>query len=260
MRLSELLSSLEILAKENRINTPFIVGGFPRDRVLGLSSDVVKDIDITTGDAGSSTLAVLISSKWPEATFRMYDDNHSSVDFKNIRLDFSNNFKIPGIGSELKNKKIIDPNDLQKELFSRDFTINTLLQPMDLNKEPLDLTGRALEDLKNMVIRTPINPELTIGYDPRRILRALKLAIKFKFTIDKELETAIVKYRGSLQTLSLNHIKKQVNEMLRINSDKTVELLSKYKLLPIIPLSKMMQLEAIKRNLIQEILDGQEIF
>lgn len=260
MRLSELLSSLEIIAKENKIRIPFVVGGLPRDRVLGLSPDMIKDIDITTGDASSSILASLVSAKWPDAMFRLYDDGHSSVDFKNIRLDFSNNFKIPGIVIELKKDGIKNPTELQKELFSRDFTINTLLQPMDLSKEPLDLTGKAMIDLKNKIIRTPINPELTIGYDPRRILRAVKLAIKLDFIIDKDLEEAIIKYRGSLQNVALNHIKKQINQMLRINSDKTVEMLSKYKLLPIIPLSKLMQLEVIKRNMIQEILDGQEIF
>lgn len=260
MRLSELLSSLETIAKENKIRTPFIVGGLPRDRVLGLSPDMVKDIDITTGDASSSILASLVSAKWPDAMFRLYDDGHSSVDFKNIRLDFSNNFKIPGIVTELKKNGIKDPTELQKELFSRDFTINALLQPMDLSKEPLDLTGRSIIDLKNKIIKTPINPELTIGYDPRRILRAIKLAIKLDFIVDKDLEEAIIKYRGSLQNVALSHIKKQINQMLRINPDKTVEMLSKYKLLPIIPLSKLMQLEVVKRNMIQEILDGQEIF
>lgn len=260
MRLSELLSSLDTIAKENKIQIPYIVGGLPRDRILGLAPDMVKDIDITTGDSSSSILASLVSAKWPNAMFRLYDDGHSSVDFKNIRLDFSNNFKIPGIVTELKEKGVKNPTELQKELFSRDFTINTLLQPMDLSKDPLDLTGNAMIDIKSKTIKTPINPELTIGYDPRRILRAIKLAIKLDFIIDKELEEAIVKYRGSLQNVALSHIKKQINQMLRINPDKTVEMLSKYKLLPIIPLSKLMQLEVVKRNMIQEILDGQEIF
>ncbi|MFA5048456.1 MAG: hypothetical protein WC516_05545 [Patescibacteria group bacterium] len=260
MKLSALLNSLQDITKENELPTAYIVGGLPRDRILGVPPNLVKDIDITTGDASSSVLATLVSSKWPNALFRLYDDGHSSIDFKNIRLDFSNNFKIPGIVTELKDMGIDDPSELQKELFSRDFTINTLLQPMDLQNEPLDLTGKAIIDLKAKVIRTPINPELTIGYDPRRILRALKLAIKFDFSIDKELGKTIIKYRGSLQNITLEHIKKQINQMLRINSDKTIELLSKYKLLPIIPLSKLMQLEVVKRNMIQEILDGQEIF
>lgn len=255
MKLNELLSSLNEMAKDNDLSTPYIVGGFVRDRILGLTAEKVKDIDITTGDNGSASLAVLSSAKWPTANFRSYDDGHTSLTFGNIRIDFSNNFSLPGIEEELKKVGKENPTDLEKELFSRDFTINTLLQPLDLNKEPLDLTGKAIQDINNKIIRTPVNPELTIGYDPRRILRAIKLAVKFGFNIDKNLEDTIIKYRGNLKNLSIEHIKKQINEMLDLNSDKTIELLSKYKLLPIIPLSKMMRTEVIKRKMVQDILD-----
>ena len=255
MKLSELLLSIDRIAKEGGLPSPFIVGGFPRDKVLGLAEENVKDIDITTGDNSSSTLATLISSAFPSVLFRMYDDGHTSLSFKNIRIDASNSFKLPGIITELKGIDINNPSELQKELFSRDFTINTLLQPMDLGKEPLDLTGKALIDIKDKIIRTPVNPELTIGYDPRRILRAIKLAVRFDFTIEKSLGRAIIKYRGALKDISIGHIKKQINEMLKIDAKKTVELLSKYKLLPIIPLSKLMQLEVVNRKIVQDLIE-----
>jgi len=259
MLLNELLRTLERLAKESDVSAPYIVGGLPRDRLIGVPARAVKDIDVTTGDSGSLALAMAANHEWPDANFKMHDDGHSSLIFKNIQVDFSNNFKVPGITAELKKIGINEPSDIQKELFSRDFTINTLLQPMDLTKDPLDLTGKGIEDIRNKLIRTPINPELTIGYDPRRILRAIKLAIKFNFEIDPELEKALLKYRGSVKSISLNHIKKQINEMLKMNSKKTIDLLSKYKLLPIIPLSKLMQLEIVKNKMVQHILDAQEI-
>lgn len=256
MLLSELLSTLGQLAKENDISMPLIVGGFPRDRILNVPVETLKDIDITTGDSGSLKLATLASTKWPESDFRLYDDNHSAITFSNnIRLDFSNNFKIVGIEEELKKDGIEKPTDLEKELYSRDFTINTLLQPMDLNKEPFDLTKKAKEDIENKIIRTPINPALTIGHDPRRILRALKLSIRFDFAIEKSLEETIIKYRGNIKNLTLAHIKKQINEMLNMDADKTLELLTKYKLLPIIPLSKLMQLEVVKRHMVQNLIE-----
>jgi len=254
MKLIELLSSTQKLTVSNNLSTPYIVGGLPRDKILGISLSNVKDIDITTGDEGSSILATLLNKEYPETSFRLYDDGHTSVSFKNISFDFSNNFKIPGIEAELK-KMNEEPTELKKELFSRDFTINTLLQPLDLNEEVLDLTKMALPDIRLKVIKTPINPELTIGHDIRRILRAIKLAIRFDFTIDRELEDTIIKFRGNLQNLSMAHIKKQVNQMLKLNPDKTLELLSKYKLLSIIPLSKMMQTEVVKRNMVQDLID-----
>lgn len=254
MLLSELLAELEQLAKENNLQTPYVVGGLPRDKEFGLAKEV-KDIDITTGDKTSSALAILSSRKWNDAQFRTYDDGHSSLDFKNIRLDFSNNFNIPGIEEYLIKSGIENPSDLQKEVFSRDFTINTLLQPMDLKQECLDITGFAKDDIKNKILRTPIDPELTIGFDTRRILRALKLAIQFDLKIASDLRKAILKFRGNVAELPFNSVKKQINQMLKIDPEKTIDLLSKLKLLPIVPLSKLMNAELSKNHMVQNLLD-----
>ena len=255
MLLSELLYELNNIATQNGISTPFVVGGLPRDKVFGFASNV-KDIDITTGDKGSFELAIFSSKKWSEASFRSYDDGHSSLDFKNIRLDFSNNFILPGIEDELKTLGIESPTLLQKEMFSRDFTINTLLQPVDLSKDPFDITGLGFDDIKDKKLRTPVNPEFTIGYDARRILRALKLCIKYDLEILEDVKEAMLKYRGAVGELPIGHIKKQVNQMLRMDTEKTINLLIEFKLLPIIPISKLMVLEATKNKMIQSVLDG----
>lgn len=254
MRLSELLGVLSDLARENGLSAPYVVGGLPRDKMLGLAAQV-KDIDITTGDKGSFALAMVASKKWPDAKFRSYDDGHSSLDFSNIRLDFSNNFALPGIEEELAKKGIADPSPLQKEMFSRDFTVNTILQPADLGKEPIDVTGMAFDDMKRKTLRTPVAAEMTIGYDPRRILRAVSMSLKFGFTIEPELKDAMLKYRGGLSTLPLGSIKKQVNQMLRLDPQKAMDALAEYKLLPVIPLSKLMTAEIAKKRMIQNLLE-----
>jgi tRNA nucleotidyltransferase (CCA-adding enzyme) len=255
MLLSELLNILGDMARKNGLSEPYVVGGLPRDKLFGIAAQV-RDIDITTGDKGSFALAMLASKEWPDAQFRSYDDGHSSLDFKNIRLDFSNNFVLPGIETELVKMGIPEPTVLQMEVFSRDFTVNTILQPMDLGRDPLDITGRAFDDARDKVLRTPVNPELTIGYDPRRILRAVKIALKFGLTVDQKLKDAMIKYRGGLSTLPLSSIKRQVNQMLKMDSQKSMDMLSEYKLLPIIPLSRLMTAEIAKKHMIQSLLEG----
>lgn len=255
MKLQELLNEISILAKENNLPEPFIVGGLPRDKSIGLGINSVKDIDITTGDNTSITLSILINKKWPTTYFRTYDDGHSSINFKNIQIDLSNNFIIPGVELELEKMGLEKSANLMKEVASRDFTINTLLQPMDLKKDVLDLTKMGLKDIENKLIRTPINSDLTIGYDARRILRAIKLAIKFDFAIDDSLKESILKYRGNIKDLPIGQIKKQINKMLEMNTDKTLELLKEFKLLPIIPLSKMMQTKIIDKKMVNYVLE-----
>ena len=190
------------------------------------------------------------------AQFRSYDDGHNSLSFRNIQLDFSNNFVLPGIGQELAKKGIDNPTPLQEEVFSRDFTVNTLLQPMDLSKEPLDPTGMGKADLEARLLRTPADPELTIGHDARRILRAIKLSLQFGLEISEELGKAMEKYRGALVEIPLAHVRKQVNQMLRIDAKKAISMLAKYGLLPIIPLSRLMSMEIAKHRMTQHLLDG----
>lgn len=256
MRLEELLDALGQLAKKASLSEPFIVGGFPRDRALGFASSQVEDIDITTGNHDCFALALLASKQWPDAPFRSYDDGHFSLSFKNIRLDFSNNFVLPGIDVELGKRGIEKPTDLQREMFSRDFTVNTLLQPMDLTMAPHDPIGKAQEDLKARRLRTPVDPELTIGHDARRILRAIKLSLQFGFVIDDDLGRAMLKYRGAVGQLPTGHVRRQVHQMFRIDSRRAIELLSEYKLLPIIPLSRLMSMEMAKHRMVQHLLDS----
>jgi len=254
MKLAELLAELKDLAEENNISEPYIVGGLPRDMLLGVPKKI-KDIDITTGDEGSYALSIAALNKWPKAKYKDFDDGHASLSFKNIQVDFSNNFIIPNIEEELKKEGLDDPSSLEKEMFSRDFTINAFLQPLDLSKKPIDITGKSYNDLKNGVIRTPVRSELTIGHDPRRILRALKMAIKYDFSIDPELERAIFKNRLKVRNLPENQSKKIINQMLNIDTKGTLNLLSKYKILPLVPLSKLLTKEVAKHHMVQFLLE-----
>jgi tRNA nucleotidyltransferase/poly(A) polymerase len=256
MRLEELLGTIGQLAKTAKLSDPFVVGGFPRDKALGFTAAQVEDIDITTGDRDCFALALLASKRWSDAPFRSYDDGHFSLNFKNIRLDFSNNFMLPGIEVELGKRDIEKPTDLQLEMFSRDFTVNTLLQPMDLSQQPFDPTGMALVDLGARRLRTPVDSELTIGHDARRILRAIKISLQFNFEIDEDLSKAMLKYRGAVGKLPPSHVRKQVHQMFRIDAKKAIELLSEYKLLPIIPLSRLMSMEMAKHRMVQHLLDS----
>jgi poly(A) polymerase len=258
MKLEELLSELGRIAKSQGLSDPFIVGGYPRDRAFGLAPRDVADLDITTGDSGSVALGMAASQAWPSAHYRTYDDWHTSLRFQNIQVDFSNNFNLPGIDDELAGKGIDEPTALQREMFSRDFTANCLLQPLDLSREPLDPTGSGREDIAAKRLRTPVDPGLTIGHDPRRILRALKLSMRFGFELDKDLEEAIGRYRGAVAQLPFSQVKKQINQMLRIDPKKAIELLSKHRLLPMLPLSKLMAMELARHRMVQHLLDGLE--
>lgn len=257
MNINELLSIISALAKNNGISTPFIVGGVPRDRIIGKQGRDINDLDITTGDDGSTKLGALLAKKFKDSKLREYDDGHSSINIKGLRIDFSNNFVVPGIDSILKKMGIKNITPMKREIYSRDFTVNTLLEDLSFSNI-YDLTGEAEDDIKAGLLRCPIDPDITIGTDPRRILRALKFSIKYGFSIEDNLKNAILNNRNKIKSLSKDFVKDRVSEIVRLNSEDGINLLVNYKILPLAELSKPVYDALIKRRELSKAFDGME--
>lgn len=77
-----------------------------------------------------------------------------------------------------------------EDAMRRDATINALFY--NLNESRLeDLTERGLDDMKNHLIRTPLEPYQTFKDDPLRVLRLIRFASRLGYQIDQETETAM---------------------------------------------------------------------
>lgn len=236
MKLRDLLGIIQTTAQEKKLSTPYIVGGCVRDRVRGEAKEV-NDIDLTTAEGDSVSLAFSCADKLDYSRFDVYDDGHIAMNVAGLKIDFSNHFIIPNIDKELDRLGVKDKSPLAKEMFSRDFTINTLLQDLSFTKI-YDITGKGAADIKAGIIRCPINPELTIKNDPKRILRALRFALRFGYIIEEDLVRAIKKYAPLLKTLSPDYVKDKTNELLTIDKEKAIKYMYQFGLLKVIPLSK----------------------
>ena len=247
MNVEQLLSIVEETASANRISKPFIVGGIPRDRILGSrgKKTELNDIDITTGDDGSVELGRLLSVRFPDSNYRTYDDGHSSIDIGGLHIDFSSNFVAHGVENELK-RKGVQTSNMKLELYSRDFTINTLLESLDF-EAIYDITGEAIGDIQAGIIKCPVDPEITIGADPRRILRAVKFSIKYGFNIEDSLKTTMFNMRKKIENLPVKFVQDKLNEIVGLDND-AIDVLLKYKLLSIVPLTKTISDILIQRR------------
>lgn len=249
MNVDEILSGVEKVADSLNLSQPFMVGGVPRDRLLGKrgKKSEIKDVDITTGNEDSAKLAEAVSKMFPDSNYRTYDDGHSSIDVEGLHIDFSSNFQAPGIEGELRKIGVSEVDDMKKEIYSRDFTINTLLESLDFTSI-YDITGEGIGDLHAGLIKCPIDPAITIGVDPRRILRAIKFAIKYDFKIDDDLKSAMRTNRNKIQNLPQKFVQDKMNEIVLMDTDKGIEMLIEYKLLPLVPLTKTISDILIQRR------------
>jgi poly(A) polymerase len=221
VKLHDILSLIEKTAEDKGLSRPFIVGGTPRDRVRGEAKEI-NDIDLTTEGGDSVDLAFACSQLIPYTYFQLYDDGHAAIKIAGLQIDFSNHFIIPDIDAELNRIGVKEKTPLVREMYSRDFTINTLLQ--DLNFEKVfDITGQGVRDIRAGVIRCPINPDLTIKNDPKRILRAIRFALRFDYTIDSELIKSIKKYKHLLKDASPEYMSDKANELIKLDSEKAIK-------------------------------------
>lgn len=90
---------------------------------------------------------------------------------------------------------------IEEDCFRRDFTVNTLYRNIKTG-EVLDMTGRGIHDIKEGIIRTPLDPYETFDDDPVRILRCLRFAARFGWKIDEATMEALKKSVDRLAIVS----------------------------------------------------------
>ena len=88
---------------------------------------------------------------------------------------------------------------IEEDCFRRDFTVNTLYRNIKTG-EVLDMTGRGIHDIREGIIRTPLDPYETFDDDPVRILRCLRFAARFGWKIDEATMEAL---KHSVERLSI---------------------------------------------------------
>ena len=103
--------------------------------------------------------------------------------------------------------------DPREDVQRRDFTINGLLMdPLDGNRV-LDFVG-GRDDLKAGVIRAIGDPERRFAEDKLRMLRAVRFAARFEYTIEPETFAAIQRLASGIQQVSRERVRDELTKML----------------------------------------------
>jgi poly(A) polymerase len=238
VKLRDLLHQMSQIASTNGLSAPQIVGGAARDRYLDKLEEI-SDLDITTGDEGIEFLirevGILLSKDYNFRVKKM-PSGYTTLTLGNLKIDFSSHFVIPNIDDILGGMGIEAPSSMQRELYSRDFTCNTLLLGMDL-KTIMDRTGKAIPDLKEKMIRTCLAPEITLTTNKNRVIRAIYLACKLDFTIDPAIVDYVRAHPDLVRFASDHTLREKIDKALGSDPEKAVHYLDVMKLWNFVPIT-----------------------
>ena len=248
----EIFKTILEIAENNKISQPFAVGGIPRGLYLNNKKDLDSDIDITTNSSDITRLAVLVADHF-QKFFKVFDDGHIALYLDDHIVDFSSNFISESAVDYIGN---VD-KDL-KEVYSRDFTINTL----HMNLETLEITdpiGSGKKDNDEKIIKTPVPPEISLTDDPNRLWRAINFSSRLGFDIDQEIIDFVVnnkKYFAEHPEIKPAYIENVIGETIKIDPERTLKNLITMEILDLVPLSGEFKKEIISRKMVKRYLDG----
>ena len=188
----------------------YVIGGYVRDLLLERTS---KDIDIVVIGNGLD-LAKAIATKLrvkKVTTFESFGTAHFV--YKDIDVEF--------VGARKESyrndsrKPIVEDGSLSDDQNRRDFTINAMA--LSLHKDnfgELIDPFNGVEDLKNKIIRTPLEPSQTYSDDPLRMMRAIRFATQLEFTIEKSSREALRINAERLSIISQERIIDELNKII----------------------------------------------
>lgn len=240
MKLSEVIDYINKAHDISGCSTPYICGGAARDKYMG-NFENFSDLDITTGDSTIQVLALetfkLLSKKYVVSK-KENNDGHISIELGNLKLDFSSNFICDSVDTYLLNNNILSVYNLKREAFSRDFTCNALILNLEFNKI-YDLTNKGFNDIKNKLIRTCMSPEKTLTSKNNRVVRALYLACKLDFKLEKSLYEFLKEHPMSIAVASETAIASKLNYCFEHHPDKITKYLDEFKLWDYVPMTQI---------------------
>lgn len=195
------------------METPcYVIGGFVRDLFLNRVNS--KDIDIVCLGSGIA-LAEAVQKKLPKAKkvqqFKSYGT--AMIDTGTTVLEFVGARK-ESYSHESRNPEVV-PGSLEDDQNRRDFTINALALGLNHNTfgKLLD-PFNGLKDLRNRLIKTPLDPEITFDDDPLRMLRAVRFASQLNFAIESNTFNALSKYAQRVDIISKERIVEEFHKII----------------------------------------------
>ena len=189
----------------------YLIGGFVRDKIIGRPT---KDMDIVCLGDGIA-LAHEVAAQFNPTPQVSFFKNFGTAQIKAGGID------IEFVGARKESythdsrKPQVETGTLADDQNRRDFTVNAMA--ISLNTENFGslidpFNGKA--DIKNQILKTPLDPAITFSDDPLRMLRGIRFATQLNYTIEHKTLAAITENALRIKIVSGERIAEELNKIL----------------------------------------------
>ncbi len=193
----------------------YLVGGSVRDAIIAESASAVDDggdLDFTT-DARPDAIERLVTG-WADAVWTQ-GKRFGTIGCRRGRQTYEiTTHRAEAYRPDSRKPEVVFGDRVEADLSRRDFTINAMalrLPELELI-DPFD----GLADLSARRLRTPLDPEVSFGDDPLRMLRAARFVAKLDLEPSPELVEAVRSGRARLAIVSAERIRDELDKIVTL--------------------------------------------
>ena len=185
----------------------YLVGGSVRDAFLGRD---LEDFDFAT-NARPDRVAEILGT-WADTVYRVGAAFGTIGAHKDGHLVEITTYRSEVYRDDSRKPRVVFSDDIRTDLGRRDFTVNAIalslpdLAPVDPHDGLLDLAAKTL--------RTPLDPAISFGDDPLRMLRLFRFQAMLGFTPDQAAVEAVGSMSDRLAIISAERIRDELSKLL----------------------------------------------
>lgn len=186
-----------------------LVGGWVRDAILG---DPSHDIDLATNAYPDVILEIV--SDWADEVWPLGAAFGTIAMRKGDDIIEITTYRADTYDGASRKPTVIFGTNLLDDLKRRDFTINAMAV---LLPDGFIDPHCGSEDLRDGILRTPIDPKISITDDPLRILRAARFMSRYNLAVDVALRNAMTLYVDRLDIVSAERQSAELEKLVMLD-------------------------------------------
>ena len=205
-----IFKTISQVAENEQLET-YVVGGYVRDLLLNRPSTDIDFVCVGSGIQLAEAVKKALGGQVPLSVFKnfgtaMIKDGDLELEFVGARKESY---------QRDSRKPIVEDGSLEDDQNRRDFAMNAMAISLNDSNygELIDPFG-GVEDLKERLIKTPLEPKTTFSDDPLRMMRAIRFASQLKFDIDADTFQGIIDMKDRISIVSKERIIVEMNKII----------------------------------------------